>query len=154
MAKKKKIRAPFRKNRNVRARASDWTQRYREHGFEEEAPLQSERVSGKGDVSRHRTVCGDQLDQEAAPGFDVRLDVDQRVCRRGRVLSVLGLNSMVEDETGGVVQCTTRRLLKTLATDQRHVVAAGDCVRAVNQPSVPDAPTGRLAGRGAAVPPP
>lgn len=128
MAKKKKIRAPFRKNRNVRARASDWTQRYREHGFEEEAPLQSERVSGKGDVSRHRTVCGDQLDQEAAPGFDVRLDVDQRVCRRGRVLSVLGLNSMVEDETGGVVQCTTRRLLKTLATDQRHVVAAGDRV--------------------------
>jgi ribosome biogenesis GTPase / thiamine phosphate phosphatase len=127
MAKKKKIRAQFRKNRNVRARASDWTRRYQQHGFVEEAPLQGERISGKGDVSRHRTVCGDQLEEEAAPGFDIRLDVDSD-CRRGRVLSVLGLISMVEDESGRAVQCSTRRILKTLSTDQRHVVAAGDHV--------------------------
>ncbi len=50
------------------------------------------------------------------------------VCRHGRVLSVFGLISMVEDQSGCVYQCATRRLLKTLATDQRHVVAAGDRV--------------------------
>ena len=65
---------------------------------------------------------------DAAPGFGVHLDVDQSVCRRGRVLSVLGLISMVQDESGVTYQCATRRLLKTLATDQRHVVAAGDWV--------------------------
>ena len=54
--------------------------------------------------------------------------MDERICRRGRVLSVLGLMSVVEDESGNLYQCATRRLLKTLATDQRHVVAAGDCV--------------------------
>jgi ribosome biogenesis GTPase len=129
MAKKKKIRAEFRKNRNVRTRASDWTRRYRQHGFLDETPLQSERVSGKGDLARRRTVCGKQSDDEVGPGLGVQLDVDETVCRRGRVLSVLGLISMVEDEAGDVYQCVTRRLLKTLATDQRHVLAAGDRVR-------------------------
>ena len=59
MAKKKKIRADFRKNRSVRARTTDWTRRYRQHGFEEEAPPQSERISGKGELARRRTVCGE-----------------------------------------------------------------------------------------------
>ena len=36
--------------------------------------------------------------------------------------------SIVRDESGAMFQCATRRLLKTLATDQRHVVAAGDVV--------------------------
>ena len=128
MGKKKKIRAEFRKNRGVRARTTDWTRQYRQHGFEDEAPLQGERISGKGDLVRHRTICGKELDAREEPGFDVQLDVDESVCRRGRVLSVFGLVSMVEDEAGCVYQCATRRLLKTLATDQRHVVAAGDRV--------------------------
>jgi ribosome biogenesis GTPase len=128
MAKKKKIRADFRKNRAVRARPSDWTRRFQQHGFQDEAPPQSERISGKGDLTRRRTICGDQLGEETSPGFSVSLDVDESVCRRGRVLCVLGLNSMVEDTDGVIYQCTTRRLLKTLTTDQRHVVAAGDRV--------------------------
>ena len=127
MAKKKKIRAEFRKNRNVRARATDWTRRYREHGFVEESPLQGERISGKGDLVRHRTVCG-KASEDSQPGFGVDLDVDEAACRRGRVLGVLGLISLVEDDAGQVYQCATRRLLKTLSTDQRHVVAAGDRV--------------------------
>jgi ribosome biogenesis GTPase / thiamine phosphate phosphatase len=128
MGKKKKIRAEFRKNRGVRTRSSDWTQQYRQHGFEDEAPPQGERISGKGDLARHRTVCGQQLEQGDSPGFDVHLDVDKSLCRHGRVLRVLGRVSMVEDEADCVYQCSTRRLLKTLATDQRHVVAAGDRV--------------------------
>jgi ribosome biogenesis GTPase / thiamine phosphate phosphatase len=128
MAKKKKIRADFRKNRNVRARASDWTQKYRQHGFAEEAPLQGERLSGKGELARRRTICGQELEPEGEPGFGVHLDVDQDVCRRGRVLRVLGLISIVEADGGDIYQCATRRLLKTLSTEQRHVVAAGDRV--------------------------
>ncbi len=128
MGKKKKIRAEFRKNRGVRARTTDWTRQYRQHGFENEAPPQGERISGKGELARRRTVCGEQVETGEEPGFGVHLDVDASVCRQGRVLRVLGLISMVEDESGGVYQCATRRLLKTLATDQRHVVAAGDRV--------------------------
>jgi len=128
MAKKKKIRTDFRKNRNVRTRTTDWTQQFQQHGFENEDPLQSERISGKGELLRRRTVCGEQLDGQSESGFDVQLNVDESACRRGRVLSVLGLTSMVKDETGEVFRCVTRRLLKTLATDQRHVVAVGDCV--------------------------
>jgi ribosome biogenesis GTPase len=55
-------------------------------------------------------------------------DIDRDVCRLGRVLRVQGLLSIVRDDAGGSFQCATRRLLKTLATDQRHVVAAGDIV--------------------------
>jgi ribosome biogenesis GTPase len=46
----------------------------------------------------------------------------------GRVLRGQGLHSWVRDKNGAVYQCATRRLLKTLATDQRHVVVAGDIV--------------------------
>ena len=129
MAKKKKIRTDFRKNRAVRARPTDWTRRYSEHGFENEAPVQSERISGKGELTRRRTICGKSLDGETEPGLDVHLDVDESVCLHGRVLAVLGLCSIVEDDAHVEYRCSTRRLLKTLSTDQRHVVAAGDCVQ-------------------------
>jgi ribosome biogenesis GTPase / thiamine phosphate phosphatase len=128
MTKKKKIRADFRKNRTVRARTSDWTGRYRQHGFEDEAPPQSERISGKGDLTRRRTVHGDARPDETGSGFGVQLTVDESICRRGRVLNGFGLLSVVEDENGIIYHCATRRILKTLATDQRHVVAAGDRV--------------------------
>ena len=128
MAKKKKIRAEFRKNRSVRARRTDWTRQFDRHQFEEEDPQQQERVSGKGELTRKRTVRGNLLDTGDEPGLDVHLEVDETACRRGRVLSVHGLASTVEDEEGGICQCATRRLLKTLSTDQRHVVAVGDRV--------------------------
>jgi ribosome biogenesis GTPase / thiamine phosphate phosphatase len=127
MGKKKKIRTDFRKNRSGRVRTTDWTQQYRRHGFENEAPLQGERISGKGDLVRRRTICSDD-GNASEPGGDVQLEVDRATCLRGRVLCMLGLISMVEDESGVVYQCATRRLLKTLATDDRHVVAAGDRV--------------------------
>jgi ribosome biogenesis GTPase len=38
------------------------------------------------------------------------------------------LHSIVRDDDGREFSCATRRLLKTLATDQRHIVAAGDIV--------------------------
>ena len=49
--------------------------------------------------------------------------------RPGRVLRLYGLYSDVELDDGSVARCTVRRLLKTVATDERAVVTTGDRVR-------------------------
>jgi ribosome biogenesis GTPase len=128
MAKKKKIRADFRKNRNVRTRRTDWTQRFERENLREDDIVQGERISGKGELTRRRTVRGTETEAEAGAGLEVQLDVDESACLPGRVLSVHGLLSTVEAEGGHIYRCATRRLLKTLSTDQRHVVVAGDRV--------------------------
>ena len=134
--KKKKIRAAFRKNRTVRTREKDFTRKFDEHGFEETDTALGERISGKGELTRHRTVIGAEADDDDT-SLAVRLDVDRDACLLGRVLRVQGLVSTVQtadassDDLDGpqsIYKCTTRRLLKTLSTDQRHVVAAGDHV--------------------------
>ncbi len=123
--KKKHVRADFRKNRSARARQGDWTRKFKaENGEGEEAAYQ-ERVSGKGELSRKRTVRGVTAGDD---GLGVALDVDEAACLRGRVLAVHGLTSTVEAEDGTPYQCAVRRLLKTLHTELRHVVAAGDRV--------------------------
>ena len=126
--RKHKIRIEFRKNRAARTRADDYTRRFHALGAEvdEDAPLE-ERVSGKGELSRKRTVIGAVADPDKA-GFGVLRDVDETTVKRGRVLCVHGLTSTVEAEGGAIYSCATRRLLKTLSTTQRHVVAAGDFV--------------------------
>jgi ribosome biogenesis GTPase len=128
--KKHKIRALFRKNRTERARADDWTRRFQTEGTEDEQdPVLAERLSGKGELTRRRTLSVEAHPDEQAEGEGPLLDVDAAATRLGRVLAVQGLHSTVEAEGGGLFQCATRRLLKTIATDQRHVVAAGDFVR-------------------------
>ncbi len=126
--KKQKIRTEFRKNRAQRARTDDWTRRFRSEGADaqDDAPL-DERISGKGELTRKRTVMGATATSNDA-GFGVVLDVDEATLLRGRVLGVHGLTSTVEAEDGTLFTCATRRLLKTLSTSQRHVVAAGDFV--------------------------
>lgn len=129
MAKKqpKKIRAEFRKNREVRSRQRDWTRAVAQRGIEESDAALDERISGKGALTRKRTIVASAAD-EAAGGEGYQLEVDPAICRPGRVLSVHGLLSNVEAEDGQLFRCATRRLLKTLATDLRHVVTAGDYV--------------------------
>ena len=128
--KSKKIRAEFRKNRSARARQRDWTGQYDAADTQHEDKLaRGERISGKGELTRRRTVMGEQVDTDEQGGFGVQLAVDLSQCLRGRVLAVRGLISLVAEEASGeIYQCATRRLLKTLATDQRHVVVAGDRV--------------------------
>ena len=126
--KKHKIRADFRKNRAERARSDEWTRRFHSEGAEtQQDPILEERISGKGELTRRRTVMGAATEGEQA-GFGVLLDVDETTVLRGRVLAVQGLLSTLEAPDGAIYQCATRRLLKTLSTDQRHVVAAGDFV--------------------------
>jgi len=126
--KKKQLRARFRKNRSARTRLTDWTRRFQQHGFEQEDTPKDERISGKGELTRQRTVQGSAAEDDDQPGLGIRLDVDARACRLGRVLCVQGLASTVQAEDGMLYQCAMRRLLKTLSTDQRHVVAVGDRV--------------------------
>jgi ribosome biogenesis GTPase len=90
-----------------------------------------ERLSGKGDLTRKRTVmvakADAAFDDGPRDGLAVEPAADGSV--RGRVLHVQGLESVVQHPDGSTVRCMTRRLLKTLSTDQRHPVAAGDWVR-------------------------
>ncbi|WP_442481713.1 ribosome small subunit-dependent GTPase A [Aeoliella sp. SH292] len=123
--KKKKVRTSFRKNREVRTRENDVTRQYGDANAEDH--VQGERISGKGALTRKRTVAGAEVVEDEA-GTYILPDVDMTICRPGRVLRVQGLVSIVRDESGTLWRCATRRLLKTMSTDQRHVVAAGDHV--------------------------
>src|SRR5438067_2752989 len=119
--KKKKIRVELRKNRTKPPRGNDLTRAYSEDAAKAEDARTSERVRAKGDLSRHRTIVQD----EAADGMPA---VDTVGCVRGRVLRVHGLQSVVEADDGRVFRCAVRRLLKSLATDERSIVTTGDVV--------------------------
>ena len=128
MAKKKrKLRANLRKNRSVRARQKDLTREFDADAQFVEDVDQRQSVTGKGELTRKRTLVGAEIVEDAS-GTVLLPDVDKSVCRRGRVLRVQGLISIVLQDDGTRRKCATRRLLKTLSTDQRHVVAAGDIV--------------------------
>ncbi len=124
---KRKIRADFRKNRTTRQRETDRTRRFDRDSIEDADEPRQERISGKGELTRRRTVVGTEFEQDTG-GFAVQPDVDLSQCRQGRVLVVHGLLSIVEGDDGTYFRCATRRLLRTMSTDQRHVVAAGDRV--------------------------
>jgi len=125
--KKKKLRAELKKNRSGRSRQRDFTRRFQQDELDEDETVHGERISGKGELTRKRTVVG-TVAVEDDSGLSVQLDVDLDRCLEGRVLSVHGLASHVETDAGQLYRCATRRLLKTLSTDQRNVVAAGDRV--------------------------
>ncbi len=128
MAKRKrKLRADFRKNRNVRTRQNDLTRSFDADSQSVEDAESSQSVTGKGELTRKRTLAGAEL-AEGDGGAVLLPAIDPAICNQGRVLRVQGLVSIVQEDSGIVRQCATRRLLKTLSTDQRHVVAAGDIV--------------------------
>jgi len=130
MGKKKKVRVDLRKNRAKPPRKRHWTRGFQEHGFEEEAPPSGERVRAKGDLSRRRTITTDPR-QETPVAASARAEmpaVDATDCRPGRVLRVHGLMCVVESDDGRVYRCAVRRLLRTLATDERSIITTGDRV--------------------------
>jgi ribosome biogenesis GTPase len=129
MAKKKKVRVELRKNRTKPPRQSDLTRGFHKHGFEEDGSPTQERVRAKGDLSRKRTIIQEET-TAAQPGQEPAEmpAVDQAACLRGRVLRVHGLLSVVQTEDGRQFRCATRRLLRSLVTDERNIVATGDQV--------------------------
>src|SRR3569832_1056924 len=127
MSRKKKIRTEFRKEHQVRRRNKDLTRQFAhddEHA--EDKTIKEERLTGKGDLTRKRTIIGVETDAQTA-GFDVLRDA-HRTSLRGRVLSVHGLSSVVLTDDGRELRCAVRGLLKDMSTDLRHVVVAGDIV--------------------------
>ena len=86
-----------------------------------------QQVSGKGSLTRKRTIAAAEVRQDAV-GIVLVPAIDRERCLPGRVLRVQGLVSTVTLEDGTFRRCAIRRLLKTLSTDQRHVVVAGDRV--------------------------
>ena len=121
--KKRKVRVPLKKNRGKRARQGNLTQRARSDPERIDDIAAGERVSGKGDTSRYRTVIA----EEGQTG-ELLIEVDEELCRPGRVLSAVGHASRVQARDGTVFECTTRRLVRTLARDQRNAVVTGDRV--------------------------
>jgi ribosome biogenesis GTPase len=125
MAKKKKVRVDLRKNRSKPPRDRQWTRGFQEHGFADEATRADERVRAKGDLSRRRTIIQDEGADDAAVEMPA---VDESVSLPGRVLRVYKLFCEVETKDGRQYRCAVRRLLRTLASDERFVVTAGDRV--------------------------
>lgn len=129
MAGKKKIRTELRKNRAPRARQGDWTRRAFDGQLDDGGLPAAERLSGKGELTRKRTVVADELPQGAAHRLGVQREVDSSAGLAGRVLSVHGLTCRVQTAAGRLYSCVTRRLLKTLATEERQPVVCGDRVQ-------------------------
>lgn len=125
--KKRKVRAELRKNRSARTRSDDWTRQYETGAHEMEDTPQSERISGKGELSRKRTIVTQEPVETKKP-LEAQLEVDESRCLMGRVLSAHGLYSEVDSQDGRVYHCAVRGLLKRLAGDERSVVVTGDRV--------------------------
>ena len=82
---KRKIRADFRKNRTARQRSTDLTRRFEREDYDDQLDEpREERISGKGELTRKRTVVGTQADEESA-GFAVQPEIDFSTSRPGRL---------------------------------------------------------------------
>ncbi|MBX3423443.1 MAG: ribosome small subunit-dependent GTPase A [Pirellulaceae bacterium] len=131
MAKKpkpsRKIRTQFKKNHQERRRQSDLTRQFHDGSLDDQNILSHERVSGKGELTRYRTLIG-ELAQSDRDGLPVDLQLNDPSLRTGRVLRVHGLESIVLADDGQLVRCAVRQVLKSISTDARHVVVAGDFV--------------------------
>ncbi|MDA0659901.1 MAG: ribosome small subunit-dependent GTPase A [Planctomycetota bacterium] len=124
----KQTKTEFRKNRSSRVRRRNWTDTADDASTQPDVPQLSERITGKSESSRKRTVFG-QLQGNETTGYTLRRGhEDDATCLPGVVIRAGGLRSTVRSPDGKEYQCAVRRLLKTIHTDQRHVIAAGDRV--------------------------
>jgi len=126
MGESRKFRVDFRRNRAPRRRDKDLTRLVRGDAEGAADRGATERLSGRSELFRRRTVVA-----ERPPATVDGLSVEPAVATawRGRVLHVHGRDTFVARDDGTTVRCTIRRLLRSLATDQRHPLAAGDWVR-------------------------
>lgn len=120
--KASKIRVDFRKNRGNVARRNDVTRDVQKSDLDEDRLSAPQRMSGKGHLSRRRTVL-------ASVGADDQLvrDIDESQCVRGRVISAIGATRcQVQLDGGQMLMCTVRRVVQTLARSARNAVVTGD----------------------------
>lgn len=124
--KGKKIRVAFKKNRQKKTRNNKLSSHQVDEQLDSQYMDASERLSGKGDLTRHRTVMG--VEQETEDGTAIVIDIDESTCLKGRVIQSQGLNSIVQAQDGTRYDCTVRRLVRTMSRDDRNAVVAGDHV--------------------------
>lgn len=126
--RKSKIRVEFRKNYDQRTRKKDFTKSFQTRpASDDDSPPDptGERLTGRQEHSKKRTVTGVFRNDEAT-GFAVDLESDGGAS--GRVIKVHGLASTVRLDDGRMLECATRGLLKSMATDLQNVVVTGDRV--------------------------
>lgn len=121
----RKVRVEFRKNQQSRRRANDLTREFGE-SFNEDRLTATERVSGKGDLTRKRTVISSADADDADGGILPSVDISQ--CVAGRVLRAVGLRCEVDGQDGVRYDCATSRVLKSVLGDARGSVVTGDRV--------------------------
>jgi ribosome biogenesis GTPase len=135
VAKKRKVRVAFKKNRQKRRRANDLTGLYRGDELTGVEPITAERVRAKGELSRHRTIVEEVPAEGDRDGAGSQAEPTALAAEgppsglTGRVIRIHGLISLVQTDDGRVFPCHVRRVLKTLEIEGRSVVAVGDRVR-------------------------
>jgi len=130
---RKKVRVELRKNQQTRTRQNNFTKQFESKELNEDELTAGERLTGKGALTRKRTIISEG--EATADGDSAHFALDLENCQRGRVLTARGLSSVVQAEDGTIFQCATRRLLKSLDSDERHVIVTGDRIwfRTVNE---------------------
>ncbi len=126
MAKKPKpqLRANLLKNRSTRQRKNDFTRDVEVDADRVFELKSSERVRGRNEMSRKRTISGATLD-----GNRIVLEIDPEKALYGRVLSSVGSTQCtVQVEDGRRFMCSVRRIVRTVARETRNAVVAGDKV--------------------------
>ena len=118
----------MKKNREKPPRKTDFTRGFKQEDATLHDLSKQEMVRARGDISRKRTVLvdipgsGESLAAQPAPPADANF-------LWGKVLQVSGLNHLVHGENNRIYRCTVRKLIKSLATAERNVIATGDRVR-------------------------
>jgi len=128
MHERRKIRVDLRKNRSKPPRENSWT---RDFQTDEEGDYKAgERIRAKGDLSRKRTIVADVVSSgsDGDSNETIMPAIDLGDCLPGRVVRVHGLQNIVMTEDGQEYVCSVRRLLRSLAIDERSVVTTGDRV--------------------------
>lgn len=119
----RKVRVDLRRNRQTRTRQQNMTHDLLTDLDSAEDLESGERLSGKGQLSRKRTIV------TAEAGDESGRNIDLAGCLTGRVLSFIGLNCVVQsDEDGREFECTVRGVIRTMARDSRNAVVTGDRV--------------------------
>jgi ribosome biogenesis GTPase len=116
----------FRKNRQRRARRGDWTREFQRDAAADHGTASRETIRPKGDLSRRRTILVESDDRSASADFNQPVRPDWLA---GRVLFVSGNVAMVEAGDGRTFSCAVSRVLRTIAIEERSVLAAGDRVQ-------------------------
>ena len=127
MRDKRKVRVDFRKNREKITRLGNLARQMGDEAAADKAHDQlvgSERLSGKGRLSRRRTIIAAAGDSGSGEG--PQRDIDLSKCLTGRVLSSAGLTTVVRCADGRRFECSIRKVLRTMSRDERSIVITGD----------------------------